>query len=107
MPTTSIPAMDLRRRAGELLARVRYAGERFVIERNGEATAALIGVEDLQRLEAMEEHGEQERTARRQALAMADAVREAVLARRSGEAIPDSADEVRRMREERSNEVLQ
>lgn len=34
-----------------LMARVGYAGERFVIERRGRPLAALVGVEDLARLE--------------------------------------------------------
>lgn len=35
----------------ELMARVGYGGERFVIERRGRPLAALVGVEDLDRLE--------------------------------------------------------
>lgn len=34
-----------------LMARVDYGGERFVIERCGRPLAALVGVEDLERLE--------------------------------------------------------
>jgi prevent-host-death family protein len=34
-----------------LMARVGYGGERFVIERRGKPLAALVGVEDLERLE--------------------------------------------------------
>ena len=36
----------------ELMARVGYGGERFVIERRGRPLAALVRVEDLERLEA-------------------------------------------------------
>jgi len=50
-----IGAVEARNRLGELLARVRYAGERFLITRDGKETAALIGVEDLERLERLEE----------------------------------------------------
>jgi prevent-host-death family protein len=35
----------------ELMARVGYGGERFVIERRGRPLAALVGVEDLKLLE--------------------------------------------------------
>ena len=35
-----------------LMARVGYGGERFVIERRGRPLAALVGVEDLERLES-------------------------------------------------------
>ncbi len=34
-----------------LMARVSYGGERFVIERRGRPLAALVGMEDLERLE--------------------------------------------------------
>src|SRR5918911_721992 len=35
-----------------LMARAGYAGERYLIERRGKPLAALVGVEDLDRLEA-------------------------------------------------------
>ena len=35
-----------------LMARAGYAGERYLIERRGKPLAALVGVEDLKRLEA-------------------------------------------------------
>ena len=41
---------------GELLARVGYGGEQFVLERRGKPLAALISIEDLQRLESLESH---------------------------------------------------
>jgi prevent-host-death family protein len=34
-----------------LMARAGYGGERFLIERRGEPLAALVGVENLERLE--------------------------------------------------------
>ena len=50
-----ISAVEARNRLGELLARVRYAGERFLITRGGKETAALVRVEDLERLERLED----------------------------------------------------
>ncbi len=105
MKLTPVPAMDLRRRAGELLSRIRYAGERFIIEKNGEPVAALIGIEDLRRLETLEKQNQEGRVERQQALAMAQAIREAVLARRGGVPLPDTTDDLRRMREERSSDL--
>lgn len=102
MGTTWIPAMRLRQRAGDLLARVRYAGERFVIERHGEAVAALVSIDDLRRLEAADQLSATQREQRQKALSQAQAVREAILARR-GAPLPESADEVRRLREERAD----
>jgi prevent-host-death family protein len=103
MGTTCIPAMLLRQRAGDLLARVHYAGERFIIERHGEAVAALVSIDDLHRLEAAEQLSLAQRTQRQAALTQAQAAREAILARRGGAPLPDSTDEVRRLREERAD----
>jgi prevent-host-death family protein len=41
----------------EMINRVRYAGERFVVTRRGEEFAAFVSMEDLKTLEAMEEQG--------------------------------------------------
>lgn len=43
----------------EYLSRVRYGGERIVIERHGKPVAALVGMEDLARLEGGQESGEE------------------------------------------------
>jgi prevent-host-death family protein len=42
---------EAKARFSELMARVGYGGERFVIERRGRPLAALVGVKDLERLE--------------------------------------------------------
>ncbi len=42
---------EAKARLSALMARVGYGGERFVIERRGRPLAALVGVEDLERLE--------------------------------------------------------
>jgi prevent-host-death family protein len=43
----------------EYLNRVYYRGERIVIERHGKPVAALVGVEDLARLESAPEDAEE------------------------------------------------
>lgn len=58
---TTINATDLARRLSDVLNRVRYRGERFIIDRNGEPTAILVPIEPtaltmrefVQRLEAL------------------------------------------------------
>ena len=50
----SISAMQLRASIGDVLNRIQYRGERVVVERKGEPVAAIIGVADLRRLEALE-----------------------------------------------------
>lgn len=55
-----------------LMARAGYGGERFLIERRGKPLAALVGVEDLERLEG-ERGGASPRSSRRGALALVGA----------------------------------
>jgi len=55
-----------------LMARAGYAGERYLIERRGKPLAALVGVEDLERLEA-EGGDESPRSRPRGALALVGA----------------------------------
>ena len=42
---------EAKRRLSELMSRVVYRGERFVIQRRGKPMAALVSAEDLERLE--------------------------------------------------------
>ncbi len=42
---------EAKAKLSELMARAGYGGERFLIERRGRPLAALVGVEDLERLE--------------------------------------------------------
>ena len=47
-------ATALRSRISETLNRVAYQGERIELERHGKAVAALVSIEDLELLEALE-----------------------------------------------------
>ena len=49
--STSVSVGDAKRRLSELMSRVVYRGERFVIERRGKPMVALVSAEDLARLE--------------------------------------------------------
>jgi prevent-host-death family protein len=51
---TKISSTEARTVFGELLARAGYGGERFILERRGKPLAALISIQDLQRLESLE-----------------------------------------------------
>jgi len=55
-----------------LMAQAGYGGERFLIERRGRPLAALVGVEDLERLEG-EQRDASLRSGRRGALALVGA----------------------------------
>jgi prevent-host-death family protein len=53
--TNSISATEARANLQELINRVEYGRERIIIERHGKAVVAIIGLEDLKRLEALED----------------------------------------------------
>lgn len=52
---TSTSVSEARNNFPELLNRVGYGQERILIERHGKPVAAIISVEDLKRLEAIED----------------------------------------------------
>lgn len=52
MPTI-ISAVEFHRKAGDLLARIRYQGERFIIQWRGQPAAVLLGIQEYQRLETL------------------------------------------------------
>jgi prevent-host-death family protein len=60
LPMTKVSTVELREQLGDLLNRVAYAGERVVILRRGKPVAAIVSMEDLQRLEALAEPGAME-----------------------------------------------
>ena len=49
--TTTMGVGEAKRRFSEIMARILYSGERFIIERRGMPAVALISLEDLSRLE--------------------------------------------------------
>ena len=53
--TTTVTAMEVRNRLGDLLSRASYAGEQFIIERRGKPVAVLMGMEEYQRYLALKE----------------------------------------------------
>ena len=71
-----------------------------------EVKAALVSIEDLQLLESLVSEQALRRARRREALAEADALREAILARRGGVTLPDSVEDLRQLREERIRDIV-
>jgi len=53
--TVAVNAAEARTLFGELMARVSYGGERIIVKRRGKPVVALISVEELRRLEALED----------------------------------------------------
>jgi prevent-host-death family protein len=102
METVSV--VEARRMLSELLGRVAYAKERVVVERKGRPMAALVSMEDLRRLESLEQDAGAVRARRQAALALADASRERIRLERNGQVLPDSAELLTVLREERVRE---
>lgn len=52
--TTEVSTRELRSQLSDVLGRAMYAGERIGVTRNGKLAAVVIGVADLEELEAFE-----------------------------------------------------
>ncbi len=52
--TTGYNTAEVKSRFSEVLGRVRHGGERLLVLRRGKPVAALISIDDLHRLEALE-----------------------------------------------------
>ncbi len=50
-----ISASDLRKDAAEVFNKVAYGGQRVILHRRGKDLAALVSLEDLERLEQLED----------------------------------------------------
>jgi prevent-host-death family protein len=55
MSTLTISTLDLRGRIGDVINRVIYRGERVILEKRGKPVAAIIGMDELRRLEQLED----------------------------------------------------
>ncbi len=95
-----ISVTEAKQRLGELVKRTAYGGERFVLEFRGKPQAAIVSQEDLERLLKMEPDWGRGR----EALERLKELRERIKARTGVQ--PDSAEEVRRLREERDDQLL-
>jgi prevent-host-death family protein len=60
LPMTKVSTVELREQLGDLLNRVAYAGEHVVILRRGKPVAAIVSMEDLQRLATLAGRGAME-----------------------------------------------
>jgi len=103
---TYISIGQVKRDISELVNRVAYGGERIILTSRGKPKAAIVSMEDYQRLE-------QGRVATRLArweawLAQSDALAAEILARRGGEPIDVEAllEAVQADREERDAQIL-
>ena len=104
MDTVSIA--EVKRSISTIVNRVAFGRERIVLTSRGRPKAALVSIEDLQKLKTLETTtSPPSRAQRRVVLAMAQAVREMTLARRGGVPFSDVAEDLRKLREERDLEL--
>jgi prevent-host-death family protein len=83
-----VPIGEAKTRLSSLVNAVAYGGERVVIESRGRPKAALVSVEDLERLRGVRP-GRPSKSQRRLALAQAAGVRKALEGFRLTEALKD------------------
>jgi len=84
-----------------LINRVAFGGERIILGSRGKAKAAIVSLADLHKLEVFERTAEPGEVDQYALLAQASAFQERILARRGGRPLPDSAEELRKIRMER------
>jgi len=53
--TRKLSVADAKREFSELMSRVQFRGERFIIERRGKPMAALVSVDDLKKIQSQAE----------------------------------------------------
>ena len=94
---------ELKRDLSGIINRAAYGGERIVIVSRGKPKAAMISIEDLHLLQGMSGE-EAQRITRIAALEVARAIRSEIAAGAEGP-LPDSAEELRELRETRVDEL--
>lgn len=104
MGTQTITLTELKQNLGEIVNRAAYGKERIVLSARGKAKAALISLDDLRRLEALEQAQSQKAYVQRQQALLTEArvLRELMV--EAGEHT-DSTKALDEIREERSDEL--
>ena len=89
----------------ELVSRVAKRGERIVLTSRGQPKAALVSIEDLERLQASDTNKKRDLQSFLRDLDRASDVRNQIY-REHGGTLKDSADMIREMRDERDEQIL-
>lgn len=87
-----------------LLNLAAFGGERIILQSRGKPKAAIISFGDLQKLEKLEKSINTVQSQQFLALAKAQRLRERILERR-GNYLPNSSDQLSKIREERVDEL--
>jgi prevent-host-death family protein len=102
----TIGIAQIKRNISNIVNRVAFGQERIILTSRGKPKAALVSIEDLQKLEMLENTTSPPSPAHQKAaLAMAQTVREMTLTRRGGKPFSDVSEDLRRLREERDLEL--
>ncbi|MGC9394912.1 MAG: type II toxin-antitoxin system prevent-host-death family antitoxin [Anaerolineae bacterium] len=106
METQSVTLTEFKQNLGELVNRAAYGNLRIELVSRGKAKAALISVEDLRRLEVLEQTQNQQQLYVQRQRAVLDEAR--ILRERMEEAgvETDSATILSELREERTDELM-
>jgi prevent-host-death family protein len=105
MDNPTVTLTQLKNELSEIVNRAAYGGQRIVILSRGKERAALIGLEDLRRLEALEADDVRKAAIQRgqKALDEARVLREKMT---PGQEYVDSVEILEQVREERLDDVL-
>ena len=96
----TVDIAEFKRNVPAFVNRAASGQERILLTARGAPKAALVSVEDLQKLDMLDVTSSSPSLAQRKAaLSMAKAVREMTLARRGGAPFSDVAEDLRKLRE--------
>ncbi len=99
MGTHHIPLTEAKQNLGELVKRTAYGGDRFVMEFRGKPRAALVSVEDLERLQNLDN----EKISQKEVLERLSRLRKRVAAR-TGKVF-DVVGDIEKMRQDRLDQL--
>ncbi len=100
MDEKRISATEARIHFGELIRKVKEERQPYIVERDGQPFVVLLAVEEYEQLQ-------QRKPGWREALEQARQLREEIAARRGGAPLPDPAEIIREMREERTRQIME
>lgn len=106
MAEVNVSLTDLRQNLASLINRAAFGGERIILVSHGEPKAAIIGIEDLRRLEQLASEQPPALFQYASQLAAADIIREriALWEEARGSAAEDSTETLRMLRERDDDE---
>ena len=102
----TVTVAEARRTLADLVTRVGFSGKRVLLQRHGKPVAAVVSVEDLEKLQRFEQQFDEKRVEALAALEAASRIRAEILMERNGEYVTDTAEAIREMREERDDDIL-